>query len=123
MIRLKDPEHRPTRGRRPKYQPGQIIRHHRYGYRGVVVDTDPRCQADDAWYQSNQTQPDRDQPWYHILIDHSTKTTYAAEDNLRADGDSDQPVVHPLVHHFFSGFADGRHERNGKAWPGAWGEP
>ena len=50
----------------PKFFPGQIVRHKRYGYRGVVVDFDTTCQADETWYQSDNTQPVRNQPWYHV---------------------------------------------------------
>ncbi len=50
------------------FQPGDLVHHKRYGYRGVVVAVDPNCRADDAWYQANQTQPDRDQPWYHVFV-------------------------------------------------------
>lgn len=54
---------------RTVFEPGQLVRHRRYGYRGVVVDRDEFCEADDEWYSKNQTQPDRDQPWYHVLVE------------------------------------------------------
>ncbi len=101
----------------PRFQPGQIVRHKRYGYRGVVVSADGRCQADPVWYMSNKTQPDRNQPWYHVLVHDSVHSTYVAELNLEED-DSGQQVEHPLVSAFFSGFEDGRHIRNGHPWPG-----
>lgn len=100
----------------PVFEPGQLVRHRRYGYRGVVVDRDDACQASDAWYQKNQTQPDRTQPWYHVLVDGSATCTYAASENLVADG-SELPIEHPLVPHFFSGFEDGRYIRNDTNWP------
>ncbi len=103
--------------RLPRFEVGQPVRHRRYGYRGLVVDFDMRCQADDDWYYSNQTQPDRDQPWYHVLVDGSTSVTYAAETSLDAD-ETDQPVHHPLVPHLFRHFKDGRYERNETPWPG-----
>ncbi len=101
----------------PKFTIGQLVRHRRYHYRGVVVDFDVRCQADDEWYRKNQTQPDWDQPWYHVLVDGSTVVTYAAQTSLQAD-DSNQPVHHPLVPHLFSHFACERYERNDTPWPG-----
>ena len=104
-------------GERPVFEPGQLVRHRRYGYRGVVVDRDESCQADDAWYHKNQTQPDRNQPWYHVLVDQSSSCTYAAAENLVAD-ESELPVEHPLLQHFFSGFKDGRYIRNQQPWPG-----
>ena len=69
----------------PKYEPGEVIEHKRYGYRGVIVEFDSTCQAPDDWYQSNQTQPDRNQPWYHVLVDGNHKVTYVAQSNLTYD--------------------------------------
>ncbi len=105
-----------TGGDRPAFEPGALVRHRRYGYRGVVVHRDESCQADDAWYQKNQTQPDRDQPWHHVLVDGSTVCTYAAAENLITD-QSTLPIDHPLVAHFFLGFVDGRYVRNDRPWP------
>lgn len=102
----------------PKFERGQLVQHRRYGYRGVVVDLNLRCRAPDEWYQSNQTQPDRNQPWYHVLVHGSDAVTYAAESNLDRD-DSGQPIAHPLVEVFFSHFAGDRYVRNDKpmkAW-------
>ncbi len=92
----------------PRFEPGQLVRHKRYGYRGVVVGADPCCRADDEWYYSNQTQPDRDQPWYHVLVDGSATTSYPAQENLEPDP-TGEPIDHPLLDHFFTGFRDGRY--------------
>ena len=100
----------------PFFERGQLIRHKRYGYRGVVVERDNGCKADDAWYAKNMTQPDRDQPWYHILVDETSTCTYAASENLVADP-SGQPTTHPLLHHFFGAFKEGRYLRNDTPWP------
>lgn len=89
-----------------KFRIGQLVRHLRYGYRGVVFDVDPECQADEAWYQSNQTQPPRDQPWYHVLVDGADHTTYVAESNLEPDP-SEAEVRHPLVRRIFATFHGG----------------
>ena len=105
-----------NRPARPVFEPGQLVRHRRYGYRGVVVDRDESCQASDAWYAKNQTTPDRDQPWYHVLVDGSLTCTYAASENLVADP-SRQPIEHPLVSHFFSDFKNGIYIRNDEPWP------
>ena len=101
---------------RPKFEPGQLVQHKRYGYRGVVVSVDGHCKADPTWYMSNKSQPDRNQPWYHVLIDGSTTVTYPAEENLLADT-SGLPVNHPLVPAFFSGFENGVYVRNDVSWP------
>lgn len=101
---------------RPVFEPGQLVLHRRYGYRGVIVSRDDVCQADDEWYERNQTQPDREQPWYHVLVDGTSSCTYAASENLVADP-SGLPVSHPLVVCFFSQFSDGCYERNDEPWP------
>jgi heat shock protein HspQ len=93
------------------YEPGQLVRHRRYGYRGVVVDFDQTCQAEDDWYQSNKTQPSRNQPWYHVLVHGTSQTTYAAQENLSPD-DSGQPIAHPMLPYFFDELVDGKYVRN-----------
>ncbi|QDU36385.1 Heat shock protein HspQ [Maioricimonas rarisocia] len=100
------PELEPAR-REPVYDPGDVIVHRRYGYRGVVVAVDPYCQADPGWYLSNKTQPDRNQPWYHVLVHDASHTTYVAEENLLPD-DSSLPVRHPWLRRYFSDY-DGHH--------------
>jgi len=94
---------------------GELVRHRRYGYRGVVVAFDLKCLAPDDWYQSNQSQPRKDQPWYHVFVDGGTHTTYAAEDNLILDH-VPTPVQHPLLELYFSAFSDGVYVRNERAW-------
>ena len=117
MIRLAD--NIPTDSsseRSPKFDRGQLVEHRRYGYRGVIVDFDLKCMADEEWYQSNMTQPDKNRPWYHVLVHGTVSNTYAAEENLRPDT-SRKPIEHPLVAHFFTEFVDGRYERNDQPWP------
>ena len=98
------------------YSPGQIVRHRRYGYLGVVVESDLTCKADMAWYHSNQTQPDRTQPWYHVLVDGSCSTTYAAQTSLVAD-ELCAPITHPYLARFFNKFTGDRYVRNDFPWP------
>ena len=86
----------------PKFKAGQIVTHLKYSYRGLVVESDETCQADEIWYQSNQTQPDREQPWYHLLVDGNQHVTYVAETNLEPDL-SGNPIVHPMLNLFFYG--------------------
>jgi len=100
-----------------RFEPGQLVRHRRYGYRGVVVDADASCEADDDWYQANRSHPDKNQPWYHVLVHNSMQVTYAAQSNLDVD-DSAEEVTHPYVAYFFSEFRDGKYIRNDQPWPG-----
>lgn len=97
---------------------GALVCHRHYHYRGVVVGCDPRCLADDDWYLRNRTQPERDQPWYHVLVHGGEHSTYAAESNLTRDEGGEQ-VVHPLVRVFFEHFASGHYlPRTGIEFPG-----
>ena len=90
-----------------RFVTGQLIHHRRYSYRGVIVSADDRCLADDTWYERNQTQPDRHQPWYHVLVD-GGRETYVAEENLEPDPLS-EPIEHPLVGRLFPTFYQGRY--------------
>lgn len=97
------------------FKPGQLIKHKRYGYRGIIVAADPTCQATESWYQSNLTQPDRDQPWYHVLVHDSDQSTYAAQTSLEADTSTEE-INHPWLEEFFSDFVDGEYIRNQRPW-------
>ena len=92
-----------------RYTIGQIIHHRHYDYRGVIVETDGECRANDAWYRHNRTQPTRDQPWYHVLVDGGNET-YVAEENLELDARGEK-VKHPLLDKMFPTFYDGRYYR------------
>ena len=102
---------------RPKRQfdVGQIVKHRRYGYRGVVVAFEHSCRAPDDWYRSNRTQPDKNQPWYHVLVHQSDTVTYAAQTSLAADDDA-TAIEHPLTAMFFTDFVNGRYIRNDRPW-------
>ncbi len=97
-----------TVAKQPKFALGDVIRHRRYDYRGVIVGFDETCQASDEWYQRNQTQPDRDQPWYQVLVHGSTQSTYVAEENVTPDQSGEQ-IIHPLVRDYFSRFRAGKY--------------
>ena len=107
---------RGTVRRLPRYEVGQIVKHRRYGYHGVVVALDRRCEASEAWYESNQTQPTRQQAWYHVLVHDTEHSTYAAEENLTVLEPAAE-VWHPWLTLFFEGFSGGRYVRNDEPWP------
>lgn len=92
---------------RTKFAIGQLIRHRRFDYRGVVVDVDPVFMGSEEWYQEvAQSRPPRDRPWYRVLVHDASHETYVAERNLEPD-DSDAPINHPLVDTFFQSFDRG----------------
>ena len=105
----------------PKFQTGDIITHKRYEYLGVIVHTDMHFQGNESWYLSIQTQPSKQQPWYFVLVDGNQQVTYVAEENLKYDNYAN-PVVHPMLNLFFSGFNSelNQYIRNSVPWnPGA----
>lgn len=86
---------------------GQIITHQKFGYRGVIIDVDPIFSSSDEWYEMMaKSKPPKDKPWYHVLVDHSSQTTYVAERHLASDDDR-TPISHPLISQYFSEFKDG----------------
>jgi heat shock protein HspQ len=93
------------------FEIGQVVHHRRYDYRGVVLAIDPLCRATDEWYESNLTQPDRNQPWYHVLV-HGGQETYVAQENLEVDT-SGETVNHPMVTRYFGSFVNGRYHVSG----------
>lgn len=90
---------------------GTVIRHRRYGYRGVIAGHDPHCLADEAWIQQMRVDmlpSGREQPFYHVLVDErdrpGAQTTYVAQENIicmRRPGE----VHHPLIPQLFVGFS------------------
>jgi heat shock protein HspQ len=100
-----------------KFQTGDIITHKRYRYRGVIVHIVPSFQGDETWYLSNQIQPSKEQPWYFVLVDGNQQVTYVAEENLNRD-QSVNPVVHPMLNLFFSGYDAelNKYTRNDVPW-------
>ena len=99
---------------KPKFGAGQLVHHKLYDYRGVVVSSDPRCEAEDEWYdfqtQGKPNPPTKDQPWYRVLVHGKAHTTYVAEQNLEPDASSD-PIEHPMLRRVFSTFFGGRYYR------------
>lgn len=86
---------------------GEIVHHKRYDYRGVIAAWDPCCRASEEWHAKNMTQPNKEQPWYHILVDGGS-TTYVAEENLEMSCDR-HAIKHPLVCDCFVSFYEGRY--------------
>ena len=87
-----------------KFSIGQIVRHNRFGYRGVVFGVDPVFELTDEWYETvARSRPPRDKPWYHVLVDESQQTTYVAERHLEIASDRGQ-IDHPLLGRYFGRF-------------------
>ena len=85
---LEDPDWTP----RPptiKFRVGQIVRHQKYNYRGVIVGWDTTCRQTRTWMRINRIgslKHAEHQPFYQLLVDRNDDPrrdrTYCAEENL-----------------------------------------
>jgi heat shock protein HspQ len=95
---------------RAKYHLGQVVRHRKHPFRGVIFDVDPQFANTEEWYESitEDSRPSKDQPFYHLLAenDQSYYVAYVSEQNLIADY-SGEPVGHPDVADLFGPFRNG----------------
>jgi heat shock protein HspQ len=90
-----------------KFSIGQCVQHRLFDYRGVIVDVDAEFLGSDEWYDEvARSRPPKDEPWYHVLVHDADNETYVAERNLEPD-QTYEPVNHPLLGEFFSGFEQG----------------
>lgn len=92
-----------------RFSIGDVIRHNKFGYRGVIVDIDTQFSLSDDWYDSvARSRPPKDQPWYQVLVHGSDSNTYVAERHLQAD-DSGEQIDHPLLGRWFIAFRNGHY--------------
>ena len=95
-----------------KYNLGQIVRHRKHPFRGVVFDVDPEFANTEEWYESipEDSRPAKEQPFYHLLAENdlSFYVAYVSEQNLVADY-SGEPVEHPDIPDMFGPFQDGQY--------------
>lgn len=98
--------------RRAKYDLGQVVRHRKHPFRGVVFDVDPEFANSEEWYYAipEDSRPSKKQPFYHLLAENETDfyVAYVSEQNLVPD-DTGQPVEHPDLGELFGDFRDGRY--------------
>lgn len=95
-----------------KYHIGQVLRHRRQSFRGVVFDVDAVFSNTEEWYAAipEDARPAREQPYYHLLAENerSYYVAYVSEQNLLPD-DTGEPVGHPDLSDLFGDFEDGRY--------------
>lgn len=87
-----------------RFAPGQIVRHKIYGYRGLIYDVDGQFSESEEWREKIEAfHPVDDMPWYYVLVDGETHSTYVAEENLECATDEDirEEFDHPLLRDFF----------------------
>ncbi|PRY91793.1 heat shock protein HspQ [Donghicola tyrosinivorans] len=95
---------------RAKYHLGQILRHRKHPFRGVVFDVDPEFANTQEWYDAipEEARPLKDQPFYHLLAENeeSYYVAYVSEQNLVLD-DTGEPVDHPDLPDLFGPYQNG----------------
>ncbi|SIT82274.1 heat shock protein HspQ [Pontibaca methylaminivorans] len=93
-----------------KYRLGQVVRHRKHPFRGVIFDVDPEFANTEEWYEAipEDIRPDKQQPYYHLLAENeqSFYVAYVSEQNLIEDY-SGEPVDHPDIPEIFGPFQDG----------------
>ncbi|WP_108260710.1 heat shock protein HspQ [Mangrovicoccus ximenensis] len=96
-----------------KYRLGQVVRHRKHPFRGVVFDVDAIFSNTEEWYDAipEDSRPSKDQPFYHLLAENeqSYYVAYVSEQNLEPD-QSGEPIDHPDVVDMFGDFSDGAYE-------------
>ncbi len=95
-----------------KFNIGQVVRHRKHPFRGVVFDIDAQFANTDEWYDAIpvEARPRKEQPFYHLLAenDQTYYVAYVSEQNLIPD-DTGEPVSHPDLPDLFGEFRDGHY--------------
>ena len=95
-----------------KFSIGDVVRHRRYPFRGVVFDIDPTFNYTEEWWEAipEDVRPRKQQPYYHLLAENAQTTyiAYVSEQNLLRD-DSGKPCRHPEIETFFEVYEAGRY--------------
>ena len=93
-----------------RFKLGQVVRHRRFAFRGVIFDIDPEFNNTEEWYQSipAEVRPHKDQPFYHLFAENAETEyiAYVSEQNLLLDT-SGEPVRHPQVAEVFERDSEG----------------
>jgi heat shock protein HspQ len=95
-----------------KFSIGQVVRHRKFPFRGVVFDIDPVFANTEEWWEAipEETRPRKDQPYYHLLAEneHTYYVAYVSEQNLLLD-ETGEPVDHPEISSMFGLLNDGKY--------------
>ncbi|HUI20179.1 MAG TPA: heat shock protein HspQ [Methylocella sp.] len=93
-----------------KFAIGQVVKHRKYPFRGIVYDVDPVFANTEEWWQSipEEVRPRKDQPFYHLFAENADTeyVAYVSEQNLIPDTSGD-PIRHPQVDEVFVRSLDG----------------
>jgi hemimethylated DNA binding protein len=102
------PDPRDTRPPNVKYRVGQVIKHFRWGYKGVIIGWDESARAPESWIQQmhGDHKEWRTQPNYAVLVDTRDRPvpqiTYIPQENIEVVKHT--KVLHPSVEDYFENF-------------------
>ncbi|XP_006813670.1 uncharacterized protein LOC102806273 [Saccoglossus kowalevskii] len=103
------PEPRSPRPAHVKYRVGQVIRHKKWGYRGVITGWDLTAKAPEEWLKQMHPKDKpywRNHPNYAILVDTRDRAvpqlTYIPEENIEII--TNTKIIHPEIENYFEGF-------------------
>ena len=95
-----------------KFCVGQVVRHRKYPFRGVIYDVDPIFANTEEWWLSipEDVRPNKEQPFYHLYAENAETeyVAYVSEQNLLPD-ETGEPVRHPQVAESFERGQDGQY--------------
>ena len=98
--------------RNAKFGIGEIVKHRKYPFRGVIYDIDPVFANTQEWWLSipEEVRPDKDQPFYHLYAENSETEymAYVSEQNLEPDT-SGHPLRNPHINEHFARSDAGRY--------------
>ena len=107
------PRRDPMKPQIAKFGIGQVVKHRKYPFRGVIYDVDPVFSNTEEWWQSipEEVRPRKDQPFYHLFAENAETeyVAYVSEQNLLPDTSGD-PVRHPQVDEIFIRAEDGGYQ-------------
>ena len=96
-----------------KFSIGQVVKHRKFPFRGVIFDVDPVFNNTEEWWLAipADVRPTKDQPYYHLLAENAQTEyiAYVSEQNLLPD-DSGQPLRHPQLRDMFEAQGDGTYK-------------
>ncbi len=96
-----------------KFAIGEIVKHRKYPFRGIIYDVDPEFANTEEWWQAipEEVRPRKDQPFYHLFAENAETeyVAYVSEQNLLPDTSGD-PVRHPQVEEMFERDPDGAYQ-------------
>ncbi|MDB5508152.1 MAG: DNA-binding protein [Hyphomicrobiales bacterium] len=93
-----------------KFRIGQVVRHRKFPFRGVIFDVDPVFANTEDWWLAipEDVRPIKEQPFYHLFAENAETeyVAYVSEQNLLPD-ESGEALRHPQIRDMFERADDG----------------